>query len=135
MLLNKNQVLFYQGKIFSLPLRAFDESLFYSAVEKNKRVFSKACFLSEIASRPQLFDRSNYGLISLSQYIEDNSSNICKSFAVTGMLFVRYRKQRDVLKHAIICIGSIYHAPRVFYKDESSGRVVYEKSIEYMDLY
>ena len=135
MLLNKNQVLVYDKEIFSLPLQPQDEASFYTALDHNKRLFRKDVFLSEILNRPQLFDRSNFSLTSVQQYVQDNSDSICKSFSVTAMLFTRYRKQKDVVKHVIVCLGSIYHAPRVFYRDESSGRVVYQKSTEYMDLY
>lgn len=135
MLLNKNQVLVYDKEIFSLPLQAQDEASFYTALDHNKRLFRKDVFLSEILNRPQLFDRNNFSLASVQQYVQDNSESICKSFSVTAMLFTKYRKQKDVVKHVIVCLGSIYHAPRVFYRDESSGRVVYQKSTEYMDLY
>jgi hypothetical protein len=135
MLMNKNQVLVYTGEVFSLDIEIEDEALFYSALQHNKRVFNKGLFLSEITSRPELFNKENFALTSLQQYVQDNSASICKSFSVTALLFTKYRRQEQVCKHAIICLGSIYHAPRVLYRDELSKRVVYQKSFEYMDLY
>jgi hypothetical protein len=136
MLSNKNQVLLYQGQIFSLPIEVEDEATFYSALSNNKVAFNKSIFLSEIIDRPNLFDRDSFSFCSsIQQYIQDNCQEICKSFSVTAMLFTKYRKQDKVEKHVIICLGSIYHAPRIFYRDELSGRVIYQKSTEYLDLF
>jgi hypothetical protein len=130
-LLNKNQALLYSKEITSLDIDLSNEEAFYLRPVK----FNDALFLETIANNKELFDKSNFIHQELMQYTRLNQKTICKSFAITAMLFTVYRKQQVIKKHVIICTGSIYHAPRIFYRDESSKKVIYEKHIEYSDLY
>lgn len=131
MLLNKNQSLLYDGLIENLRIDLPIEEDFYI----RPILFDDALFFEHLKSNASLFNKSNFVHQDIKQYIADNQSRICKSFAVTAMLFTKYRRQEEVKKHVIICLGSLYHAPRIFYKDKSTGRVIYEKVAEYIDLY
>jgi hypothetical protein len=130
MLENKNQALLYDYKINSLDIKTVEPDVFYLAPVQ----FDKALFLQAVVDNESLFDRSLFIHRDLRSYIEERRYDICKSYSVTAMLFTKYRKQAIVSKHVIVCLGSIYHAPRIFYRDESSKRVVYEKVAEYNDL-
>lgn len=130
MLENKNQALLYDHVINGLDIETVEPDVFYLAPSQ----FDKALFLQAIVENKSLFDRDRFIHQDLRSYIEERRYDICKSYSVTAMLFTRYRKQAVINKHVIVCLGSIYHAPRIFYRDESSKRVVYEKVSEYNDL-
>lgn len=131
MLLNKNQSLLYDGTIGRLSIDLPIEEDFYIC----PILFDDALFFEYMKSNESLFDKSNFVHQDIKQYIADNQSRICKSFSITAMLFTKYRRQEQIEKHVIICLGSLYHAPRVFYRDEKTKKVIYEKVPEYIDLY
>jgi hypothetical protein len=135
-LLNKNQALLYNKEIICLDMGLLADREIQSEDFYLRPVsFNDALFLKTIADNKELFDKSNFTHQELMQYVRSNQKTICQSFAITAMLFTVYRKQQVIKKHVIICTGSIYHAPRIFYRDESSKRVVYERVIDYSDLY
>lgn len=131
MLSNKSQVLYHRDeKLSRLQIDLADVETFYTCPIS----FDKPQFLKHIGERKELFDRSQFIHTDVLDYVSTRKRTICKSFAVTAMLFTKYRDMTVLQKHVIVCIGSIYHAPRLFYKDVASGRVVYEKCYDYLDL-
>jgi CTP synthase (UTP-ammonia lyase) len=131
MLGNRNQVLYYQAlNLDCLQIDLTDVESFYTCPIH----FDKAQFLRYIGENKNLFNRDNFISGEVLDYVSNRKKTICRSFSVTAMLFTKYRDFTDVKKHVIVCLGSIYHAPRLFYKDIASGRIVYEKCSEYTDL-
>jgi hypothetical protein len=131
MLNNKSQVLYYRAEVLSrLNIELTDVENFYTCPIS----FDKRQFLEHIGENKDLFDRSKFIHTDVLDYVSVRKKSICKSFAVTAMLFTKSRHIDVLQKHVIVCIGSIYHAPRLFYKDVSSNRVVYEKCTDYIDL-
>ncbi len=129
-LMNKNQALLYDAEINCLDIELCDEDEFYLAPIK----FDDQKFFSYLLNNAELFNKSNFVHQDLFEYVNDRKKDLCRSFATTAMLFTKYRKQSIINKHVIVNVGSIYHAPRIFYRDESSKRVVYERCSEYIDL-
>jgi CTP synthase (UTP-ammonia lyase) len=130
-LANKSQVLYYQSlNLDCLKLDLTEVESFYTCPIS----FDKKQFLAYIINKQSLFNQDNFIHADILDYVSNRKKTICKSFAVTAMLFTKYRDFSEVHKHVIVCIGSIYHAPRLFYKDMASGRIVYEKCSEYIDL-
>jgi hypothetical protein len=130
MLLNKNQALLFNAEIPRLDIKLPREDEFYL----RPQAFNDKLFLSVLTANQQLFDKSNFLHQDLLAYCSLRAKQLTSAFAITAMLFTKYRKQDVVEKHVIVCIGSLYHAPRVFYRDEKTKRVVYEKVTEYLDL-
>lgn len=131
MLKTKSQVLYFKSDVLDcLDIDLTDVDSFYTC----PIAFNKAKFYKYIADNKRLFDRDNFVHTGTLDYVSRRKRTICKSFAVTAMLFTKYRDYTNVHKHVMVCIGSIYHAPRVFYKDIASGNIVYEKCSEYVDL-
>lgn len=134
MLGNKSQVLLYvdhiHNKFDSLSIDISEAESFYV----NPIKFDKAQFLKYVGDNKKLFDKTNFIHDDLLSYVARNKKTLCKNFAVTAMLFVKFRRMDVTQKHVIVCTGSIYHAPRLFYKDVASDKVVYEKCSEYLDL-
>lgn len=131
---NKSQVLLYTDRIHnkfdSLSIDISEAESFYV----NPIKFDKAQFFEYLGENKKLFDRTNFMHDDLLNYVSTNKKTLCRNFAVTAMLFVKFRRMDVTQKHVIVCTGSIYHAPRLFYKDVSSDRVTYEKCSEYLDL-
>lgn len=131
---NKSQVLYY----FDRETRLFDNlSIDLTNLESfyvNPISFDKRQFLEYVRDNRKLFDVDNFIHQDTLEYTSKNKKTLCKNFAITAMLFTKFRDASIVQKHVIVCTGSIYHAPRLFYKDKLSGRIVYEKCSEYLDL-
>lgn len=131
MLNNKSQVLYYAAESLDcLNIELTDVENFYTCPIS----FDKRQFLRYVGEKKELFNRSNFIHTDVLDYVSKRKRSICKSFSVTAMLFTKSRHIDVLQKHVIVCIGSIYHAPRLFYKDVASNRVVYEKCSEYIDL-
>lgn len=131
MLSTKSQVLYFKSDVLDrLDIDLTDVDSFYTC----PIAFNKAEFYRHIADNKRLFDRDNFIHTDTLDYVSRRKRTLCKSFAVTAMLFTKYRNHSIVHKHVIVCIGSIYHAPRLFYKDIASNNIVYEKCSEYVDL-
>jgi hypothetical protein len=131
LLLNKNQCLLYEAEIPRLEINLPSEDSFYLRPD----AFNDKLFLSVITANRQLFDKSNFKHQDLQAYCSLRSRDLIRPFSITAMLFTKYRRQHIFEKHVIICLGSLYHAPRIFYRDEKTKKVVYEKVTDYIDLF
>lgn len=130
MLKNKNIALMYDSKIISLQIELDSEIDFYLAPIK----FDDASFFNAVTANKDLFNRDLFIHQDMREYVRLRQRSICNSFSITAMLFTNLARDKKVSKHVIVCTGSIFHAPRLFYRDESSGKTVYERSSEYLDL-
>jgi hypothetical protein len=130
MLNNKSVSFVYDSEILCLNIELQTEIDFYLAPIN----FNDSVFFEAVTNNKKLFDRNLFIQQDLNEYVRLRRKKICKSFAITAMLLANYSKRYEINKHIIICTGSIYHAPRIFYRDEKSKKVIYEKSSEYLDL-
>lgn len=133
-LANKNQLLVNISTIERLHIDLTPPDQFYIAPIS----FDDAAFYQAILKNKSLFDLTLFRHRDLKSYVMQNRVAICRNFSIVSFLFTKYRRQDVIHKHAIICIGSIYHAPRIFYKDKTRAAdsdVIYEKAFEYVDLH
>lgn len=138
-LLNKNQVLFFSGderqRFDRLDIDLPDESFFYSGFDRDScsRLIDQK-FTESCKNNKRIVDRANYIPCDLLTYVSMHKGTLTRSLAITAMLFTKYRCPSIVRKLVFVCTGSVYHAPRIFYKDMLSGNVVYTKCSDYSDL-
>lgn len=129
-----SQVLFNVHDFYLLDVEIVDEVEFYLMSEE-KRKFPDQLFFDVISGCSDLFDRNKFKGVDVLSYVQEYKKKLCCNFAISSMMFTKYGDSEKIEKRVVICNGSVYHSPRIFYRLESSKQVVYEKAVDYLDLY
>lgn len=104
-----------------------DEYNFVSAVELSEQII-RDCVKK---NRDLLVDNSNYKFYNTAGYVDDHYEYLRNLFSSTCMCFVNKYQRIDF--KVFVCLGSLHHAPRIFYRN-SRGRFIYERLSAYDDL-
>jgi hypothetical protein len=104
-----------------------DEYNFVNAVEL-KEEYVREC----VKTNRELFvDSSNYKFYHTTSYVDDYYCSLRRLFSLTCMCLIDKYEQIDF--KAVICLGSLHHAPRLFYRNRQ-GRYLYKRLVAYDDL-
>jgi len=104
-----------------------DEYNFVSAVEL-KEDYVRQCVKD---NRDLFVDSSNYKFYHTTSYVDDYYYSLRRLFSVTCMCLIDKYQRIDF--KAVICLGSLHHAPRLFYRNRA-GKYLYERLVAYDDL-
>lgn len=104
-----------------------DEYNFVHAVEL-KEEYVRECVKS---NRDLFVDNSNYKFYHTTSYVDDYYYSLRRLFSVTCMCLIDKYQRIDF--KAVICLGSLHHAPRLFYRNRA-GKYLYERLVAYDDL-
>lgn len=66
------------------------------------------------------------------EYVDEYLDALRRLFCVTSFCLLDTKK--NMMMKVVICLGSLHHAPRLFYKD-AKNRFYYDKLIAYNDLF
>jgi hypothetical protein len=83
-------------------------------------------------NREMFVDESLFKIYSLQDYVDEYSDALKRLFCVTS--FCLLDRNKNFMMKIIVCLGSLHHAPRLFYKD-AKNRFYYDKLVAYDDLF
>lgn len=85
-------------------------------------------------NRAMFADEESFQLFNISEYGDEYYKGLKRLFSVTCFCLFEKINSAKVTCKAVLCLGSLHHAPRVFYRD-SRGKFWLEKLPAYIDLY
>lgn len=83
-------------------------------------------------NREMFVDESMFKLFNLFEYSEEYFDALRRLFCVTS--FCLLDRKKNMMMKVVVCLGSLHHAPRLFYKD-TKNRFYYCKLTAYDDLF
>jgi hypothetical protein len=83
-------------------------------------------------NRNLFIDENNYRYMNVKEYVKRNLTELQQLFSFTCMCICDVNGK--VLFKAVICLGSLHHAPRILFRNELTNKTFYEKLIAYDDL-
>lgn len=108
---------------------------------RNEYNFVKTVDLSEhlirdcVRQNKELFtNEKNFQVFNVSEYGDEYYKGLKRLFSVTCFCLFEKTNNGKVTYKVVLCLGSLHHAPRIFYKD-SLGKFSFEKLPAYMDLH
>ena len=118
----------------SLPVLQIDS---YNALDEMMFLYASQidrCDVESVvvANRDLFLDESSYKFMSLDEYVSCYRVELQRLFCVTCLRLCDIKG--NVLFRVVVCLGSLHHAPRIFYRNEKTQRVYFEKLVEYDDL-
>lgn len=82
-------------------------------------------------NRDLFVDNSNYKFYHTASYVDDYYCSLRRLFSLTCMCLIDKYQRIDF--KVVICLGSLHHAPRLFYRNRRKD-YLYERLVEYDDL-
>jgi len=82
-------------------------------------------------NREMLVDESKFKIYNLHEYVDEYLDALRRLFCVTS--FCLLDRKKNMMMKVVICLGSLHHAPRLFYRNRQ-GRYLYERLVAYDDL-
>jgi hypothetical protein len=83
-------------------------------------------------NREMLVDESKFKIYNLHEYVDEYLDALRRLFCVTS--FCLLDRKKNMMMKVVICLGSLHHAPRLFYRD-TKNRFYYDKLAAYNDLF
>ena len=83
-------------------------------------------------NREMFVDESKFKIYNLHEYVDEYLDALRRLFCVTS--FCLLDRKKNMMMKVVICLGSLHHAPRLFYKD-TKNRFYYDKLAAYNDLF
>lgn len=83
-------------------------------------------------NRELFVDESNFKSFTVVDYVDEYYDSLKRLFSVT--CFCLLDKNLNVSRKIVVCLGSLHHAPRVFYRDDKY-RFYFDKLASYNDLH
>jgi len=136
----KNQrVLFFAPKNHSeiksislIDYDCFDEYNFVSTVD-----FSESYLIDYVKENSEIFkNRDVFRFYSVVDYVDEYFDSLRQLFSVTCFCLVD--KNEKVTCKAVVCLGSLHHAPRILYRvfsEHSRNRLQFDKLSAYDHLH
>ena len=82
-------------------------------------------------NRDLFIDNSNYKFFNTVEYVDSYLCSLRRLFSVTCMCLIDKYQRIDF--KVVICLGSLHHAPRLFYRNRRKD-YLYERLVAYDDL-